>query len=89
MPKGPTLALALALSGCAWQSGALQLGENTWQTSATATPARGGSTGARRIALQAANKKCEALGKTIEVTDIKTGYAFPANSTAAVTFKCK
>ena len=34
----------LALSGCAWQSEALKVGEGTYQVSANASPARGGIT---------------------------------------------
>jgi hypothetical protein len=40
------------------------------------------------MALKAANAHCEAMGKAIEVTDMEGGYAFPANGTATVTFKC-
>lgn len=86
----PLLVVACAAaSGCAWQSEALRVGEDTFQTSANASPARGAATGAREMALTNANQKCDSLGKKIEVTDIKTQYAFPANSVATVTFKCK
>lgn len=84
------IVLACALmSGCAWQSEALKLSDDTYQVSANASPARGAVTGALEMALTTANKKCDSLGKKIEVTDIKTQYAFPANGVATVTFKCK
>lgn len=84
------LALAcLSASGCAWQSAPLKLGDDTYQVSANASPARGGITGAREMALTNANEKCDSLGKDISVTDIKSEYAFPANGVATVTFTCK
>jgi len=76
------------LAGCAWQTDALQLGPDTYQTSVTAAPARGGVTGAREMALRNANKKCAALGKSIHVTDISTEHDFPAAGVATVTFEC-
>jgi len=76
-------------SGCAWQSDALKLGDDKYQVSANASPARGGVTGARQMALANANKKCDSLGKEIEVLDIQTEHAFPANGVATVTFVCK
>jgi len=41
------------------------------------------------MALTNANKKCESMGKQIEVTDTKSEYAFPANAVVTVTFRCK
>jgi hypothetical protein len=79
----------LSFVSCAWQSEAMKIGPDTYQTSANASPARGGPTGAREMALQTANKKCEALGKEIEVTDVKSQYTFPANGVVTVTFRCK
>lgn len=75
-------------SSCAWQSDALRLGDDSWQVSANASPARGGVTGAREMALRNANKKCDSLGKKITVTDIQTEHAFPTNGVATVTFTC-
>jgi hypothetical protein len=76
-------------AGCAWQSGAVKVGEDTCQASANASPIRGGITGAREMALTTANTKCDSLGKEITVTDIQTEYAFPTNGVATVTFTCK
>ena len=83
------LLVMASLAGCAWQSEALKMGEDTYQTSANASPARGGATGAREMALSNANRKCDELKKKITVVDISTEYAFPANSVATVTFTCK
>ncbi|MGH8578832.1 MAG: hypothetical protein ACREVK_01465 [Gammaproteobacteria bacterium] len=80
--------LSFLLSGCAWQSEAMKVGPDTYQTSANASPVRGGATGAREMALANANKKCESLGKQIEVIDTKGEYAFPANGVFSVTFRC-
>jgi len=78
----------LGLVGCAAHSGAaLRIGPSTYQTMAKA-PGTSGSAGARTLALDAANAKCAALGKTIKVSDISVGYAFPASATATVTFEC-
>lgn len=81
--------VVMMVSGCAWQSEAMKVGEDTYQTSANASPVRGGHTGAREMALENANKKCDELKKQIEVVDVKTQWGFPANGVATVTFKCK
>ncbi|MCX7902603.1 MAG: hypothetical protein N2483_10055 [Burkholderiaceae bacterium] len=81
-------AMTASLASCAWQSEALQIAPDTYQTSANASPARGAASGAREMALANANKKCESLGRQIEVTDMKSQYAFPANAVVTITFKC-
>lgn len=86
------LLLLVAAAGspsCAWQSEALKVGDDTYQVSANASPARGGITGAREMALKNANAKCSSLGKSIDVTNIETEHAFPTNGVATVTFRCK
>jgi hypothetical protein len=50
---------------------------------------RGGKTGAHEMAVDNANKKCESMGKQIEVTDTKIEWGFPTNGVATVTFRCK
>jgi stage III sporulation protein SpoIIIAA len=81
--------VCLAASGCAWQSEAIKVGEDTYQVSVNASPALGGITGAREVALSNANAKCNSLDKKITVIDIKSEFAFPANGVATVTFSCK
>jgi hypothetical protein len=81
--------VCLLACGCAWQSAVLQVGEDTYQVSANASPMRGGITGAREMAITSANNKCDSLGKKITVTDIKSENAYPANGVATVTFVCK
>jgi len=41
-----------ALTGCAWQSDAVKVGNNTYIVSVNASPARGGVTGATEMALR-------------------------------------
>lgn len=82
------LALTLLLHACAWQSEAMRVGPDTYQTSANASPARGAASGAREMALSNANKHCDSFQKKIEVVDMKSEYAFPANAVVTITFKC-
>ena len=88
MNRSTAVFLATLATGCAWQSEALRVGPDTYQTSANASPARGAASGAREMALANANKKCESLGRQIEVVDTKSEYAFPANAVVTITFKC-
>ncbi len=83
------IALCVVLSGCAWKSQVQTMGPDTYQTSANVAPVRGGITGARKMALSDANKHCAKLGRRIEVLDIESEYAFPANGVATVTFACR
>lgn len=76
------------VSGCAWQSDAIQIGQDTYHVSANASLVRGGVTGAQEMALENASDKCQSIGRQIEVVDIKTSYAFPTNGAANITFKC-
>ena len=83
------VAIAIMVNACAWQSEALMIGPDLYQTSANASPARGAATGAREMALRNANAKCDSMKRQIEVTDTKTEYAFPANAVVTVTFRCR
>jgi outer membrane lipopolysaccharide assembly protein LptE/RlpB len=76
------------LSGCAWQTPAMKLDNQLYQTSANASLARGAQTGARRLALEEANAKCTSLGSEISVLDIQSHWSFPTNGVAFVTFAC-
>jgi hypothetical protein len=80
--------ILVTVAGCAWQTNALKVGENTYRVSANASPIRGGLTAATGLAIRAANKKCDSMGKTINVTDTQTDHAWPANGVATVTFTC-
>ncbi|MGY4533965.1 outer membrane lipopolysaccharide assembly protein LptE/RlpB [Pseudomonas sp. TE3786] len=82
------IAVYAVLAGCAWQTPAMKLDNQLYQTSATASLARGAQTGARRLALEEANAKCTSLGSEISVLDIQSHWAFPTNGVAFVTFAC-
>ena len=88
MDKYYTLLFCTFLSSCAWQTEALKVGENRYQVSANASPARGGVTGARGMVIKKANEQCEKLGKNLEVEGIETDRAWPSNGVATATFKC-
>jgi hypothetical protein len=77
-----------ALAGCATTYDVVQVGPQTYQVSAVAAPARGGIAGAQHRATEAANQKCQTLGKVTTVTDVDTGHEFPAAGRAVVTFTC-
>ena len=74
--------------GCAMTYDVVKLGDNTYQTSAVASPVRGGISGAQQMAIANANKKCDSLGKKIDVTNVENGHEFPAAGRAIVTFTC-
>jgi outer membrane lipopolysaccharide assembly protein LptE/RlpB len=82
------LSAVAVLSGCAWQTPAMKLDNQLYQTSANASLARGAQTGARRLALEAANEKCTSMGSEISVLDIQSHWSFPTNGVAFVTFAC-
>jgi hypothetical protein len=79
---------ALILAGCAVTHDAIQVGPNRYQTSALAAPARGGISGAQRLATQKAAAACAAKGLQVNVLSVDTGHEFPINGTATVTFEC-
>jgi len=60
------LAAGALITSCAWQSEAMKIGPDAYQTSANASPACDGPTGAREMALGSANKKCETLDKEMK-----------------------
>lgn len=64
------------------------LGEPRHPSASGERSAAVGGAGAQRMAIDSANKKCDALGKTITVTNVDTGHEFPAAGRAIVTFTC-
>lgn len=81
--------LVALLSGCAQSSGVLQLGPDTYTVSVHAAPARGGESGARKLALTEAQQQCQKMGREIIVDNLTSGPSshFPGG-TVDVTFKC-
>lgn len=84
----PIIAVAVIASGCAWQTEAISVGQNRYQISANASPARGGVTGARGMVLNKANRKCAEAGMYAEIEAVETDRAWPSNGVATATFKC-
>jgi hypothetical protein len=82
------IGILLSTVGCAMTYDVVKMGPDTYQTSAVASPARGGISGAQRMAVASANTKCDSLGKSINVTNIESGHEFPAAGRAIVTFTC-
>lgn len=81
-------AACLSLMGCVNTSNVLQTGANTYTVSSTADGMRPASH-AREEALTAANEKCRALGKTIEVvSDSSERTRMGIDTTVTVNFKC-
>ncbi|WP_434136925.1 hypothetical protein JQR88_25510 (plasmid) [Pseudomonas luteola] len=77
------------LLGCAQSSGVLKMGPDTYSVSATAAPARGGVSGAKRIAMTQANEECSAQGREILVKNISQGPSSPfPGGTVDITFQC-
>jgi len=74
-------------AGCAMNYGVMKVGPDTYQVSAVAAPARGGIVGAHEKADEAANEKCQSLGKSPTVTNSNTVHE-PATDLAVVTFTC-
>ena len=67
----------------------MKLGPDTYTVSVHAAPARGGQSGAQKLALSEANAHCESQNREILVTNLKSGPSshFPGG-TVDVTFRC-
>ncbi|GGG50997.1 hypothetical protein GCM10010964_42830 [Caldovatus sediminis] len=85
---GAPLILLLA-SGCGGSSGVLQLGPDTYRSSAEAHPLAGGTAAAEQTALEAAQRHCASLHRAVLVQDIGTAPATSWNNArASVSFRC-
>lgn len=82
------LVVPILLTACAQTSGVMKMGPDTYSISVDASFARGGESGARNIALTAANEKCSAEGKEIFVTNISSGGSRHPGGNAEITFQC-
>ena len=82
------LIISIFLTACAQTSGVMKMGPDTYSISVDASLARGGESGARNIALTAANAKCDGEGKEIVVTNISSGRSSHPGGNAEVTFQC-
>ncbi len=86
--RGLVACSACILAACAMTYDVVQVGPQTYQVSAVASPARGGIAGAQHRAIEAANEKCDSLKKSTTVTNVDTGHDFPVAGRAVVTFTC-
>ena len=73
--------------GCAVNYGVMKVGPDTYEVSAVAAPGRGGIAGAHEKADEAANQKCQSLGKTRTVTNVTMVHE-PTAERAVLTFTC-
>jgi hypothetical protein len=82
-------AFTITLAGCASSSGVLKMGPDTYSITAQASPARGGTAGAKQMALQEANQFCEKMSKEIFVTNFgsATTNDYGAGD-SSLTFRC-
>ncbi|MCP5208314.1 MAG: hypothetical protein H7A01_13995 [Hahellaceae bacterium] len=77
------------LEGCASSSGVLEMGPNSYSISVAASPARGGSAGAKRMAYKEAVEHCESMGKQILVSNHATNTTnYAGAGESELTFSC-
>lgn len=76
-----------ALAGCASNSGAYQVGPDTYRISTTAITSFGGQATAKAAAIKTATATCSQKGKKLLVTD-EGGNAQFTGASVDVTFKC-
>lgn len=79
----------LLLGGCAATHDVAKMGPDTYTVSSSASPVRGGPSGARSMAITAAGAYCEKMGREVLVTNVagRTTNVHGAGS-VDVTFRC-
>lgn len=75
-------------AGCAMSSGVVKMGADTYSVSVSAAPARGGISGAKRMAYAAATQECEKQGRELLTVSEEAGHDFPAAGRLDLTFRC-
>jgi hypothetical protein len=86
--KTACFAFLALMTGCATSSGVLKMGPDTYSVSVSAAPARGGITGAKRMAYAEATQECEKQGKELLAVSEESGHDFPAAGRVDLTFRC-
>lgn len=77
------------VAACTHNSGVQRVGPETYSISVVASPARGGATAAKRIALEKANKFCAESGRVILVSEMDSGTTNRhGDGSSEVTFQC-
>jgi hypothetical protein len=81
---------SISLIACANSSGVTKTGNNTFTISTSASPGRGGVPAAKRIAYEAANKKCSSHGLELFTLSEKTSSPTWTEGMAnmELTFRC-
>jgi hypothetical protein len=70
-------------------SGVMKMGPDTYSTSVAASPIRGGTVGAKQMAMNDAGQYCAASGKEILVTNTSSQTTNNAGAgTVDITFRC-
>lgn len=86
--RTPFVLLACAaISACASNSGAMKIGPDTYQITATRHNMIGGAAGAQASAMSEADAQCTRLGRELLVTNTSSGFERPHNRFSA-TFRC-
>ena len=81
--------LALALGGCAQSSGVLKMGPDTYTVSIHAAPARGGQSGAKKLAYAEAAEHCAKMGREMLVANTYSGESSHLpGGTVDLNFQC-
>jgi hypothetical protein len=83
------IAAAIALSGCATNSGVTKVGNNTYRVSTRATWEFGGLRGARIAALSEATKFAQEHGGTVQIISKDEDYNHFNGGTVDLTFTVK
>ena len=84
------LAVILGLSGCAYSSGVVSTGADTYMIARTEERLDGSSNNVKATILKQANEHCESLGRKLKVlsTSQKDMVLFTSDATAEVHFTC-
>ena len=84
-----TLLTALLITGCVQTAGVVTIGNNTFSTSALATPMAGGTFKAQKTAMDSATKHCESMNKKPLITSAsKSVINRYGDGTSEIVFKC-
>lgn len=84
-----TITVSMLLAGCAVSSGIMKMGPDTYSVSVAASPVRGGTVGAKQMALTDAGQYCAANGKEILVTNTSSETTNARGAgTVDITFRC-
>ena len=94
MNKGVTrfvVALASFVSACASSSGVIEIADNTYTITTSASPGRGGAPAAKRMAYQEASEVCEKRGLKLLMLNeqIESPTWTDGMAKASINFKCQ